>query len=332
MLYSLLKPLFFTLDPEVAHELSLNALKMIYPVLPKPTEGTATTVMGIPFKNPVGLAAGLDKNADYIDALAKLGFGFIEVGTITPKAQAGNPKPRLFRLPEHESIINRMGFNNKGIDYLLHQVNERKSDVVLGINIGKNLTTSVENALDDYVIGLQKAYVAADYITINISSPNTPGLRSLQGEESLQQLLKGIDYQRQKLADQHAKRTPIILKIAPDLSDDSLQPIADLLAQYHIDGLIATNTTLDRESVKQHPLAEQAGGLSGKAMQLKSRQFLAKLMQCVPKEIAVISAGGIDSIAEAQQRLQLGAQLIQVYSALIYKGPGLVKQLIKQLK
>lgn len=332
MIYSIIKPLLFSLDAETAHEVTLKSLSKLYPLLPKPSSGEAKTVMGIPFKNPVGLAAGLDKNADYIDALAQLGFGFIEVGTVTPKAQQGNPKPRLFRVKEHESIINRMGFNNKGVDYLLQQVSERKSDVVLGINIGKNLTTSVEHALDDYVIGLQKVYQAADYITINISSPNTPGLRSLQSEEALEHLLKGVHEQRQALADKYAKRTPIVLKIAPDLSDDALQPIADLLAHYEIDGLIATNTTLDREPIKQHPLAEQAGGLSGRAMRLKSRQFLAKLMQHIPKEIAVISAGGIDSVAEAEQRIQLGAQLIQVYSALIYKGPALVNQLVKQLK
>ncbi len=331
MLYSLLRPLFFTLDPETAHKVALDALKVFGSIMPESKYDKPVSVMGLTFKNRIGLAAGMDKNADYIDALAKLGFGSIEVGTITPKAQDGNPKPRLFRLPQHESIINRMGFNNKGIDYLLRQVKERQSDVVLGINIGKNLNTSVENALDDYLIGLKKSYQDADYITVNISSPNTPGLRSLQNEDALESLLKGIMSEAHALQDKTGKKTPIALKIAPDLTPESIKPIADLLVTYQIDGLIATNTTLDREFVKGHQHAAEAGGLSGLALKVKSRDILVQFQQHLQGEIPIISAGGIDGGEEAKKRIQLGAQLIQVYSALIYKGPALINQILKNL-
>jgi len=331
MLYSLLRPLFFKLDPETAHKLALDALKVLGPLLPTPQNNQPKTVMGLNFKNPVGLAAGMDKNADYIDALAQLGFGFIEVGTITPQAQDGNPKPRLFRLPEHESIINRMGFNNKGIEYLLSQVKERQSDVVLGINIGKNLNTSVDNALDDYLIGLNKAYSAADYIAVNISSPNTPGLRSLQNEDALEALLKGIMNEAKTLQDKSAQKTPIALKIAPDLTPESIKPIADLLVKYKVDGLIATNTTLDRSFVEGHQYAQQAGGLSGLALKLKSRDILVQFQQHLQGAVPIISAGGIDGAEEANQRFDLGADLIQVYSALIYKGPAVINTILKNL-
>lgn len=331
MLYSLLKPLFFQLDPETAHELALKALKTLSPVLPSVNHVNPKKVMGLTFKNSLGLAAGLDKNADYIDALAQLGFGFIEVGTITPKAQEGNAKPRLFRLPEHESIINRMGFNNKGVDYLLRQVKERHSEVILGINIGKNLTTSVENALDDYLICLNKVYQAADYVTVNISSPNTPGLRSLQNEDALESLLKGIMEEAKELQDKTAKKTPIALKIAPDLMPESIKPIADLLVKYKIDALIATNTTLDRDFVAGHIHETEAGGLSGLALKVKSRDILMQFQQHLQGELPIISAGGIDGPEEANKRLELGADLIQVYSALIYKGPTLINKILKNI-
>jgi len=331
MLYSLLRPLFFQFDPETAHKLALEALNILGPIFPKPNAGKPKSVMGLNFKNGVGLAAGMDKNADYIDALSHLGFGFIEVGTITPKAQEGNPKPRLFRLPQHESIINRMGFNNKGIDYLLSQVKERQSDVILGINIGKNLNTSVENALDDYLICLNKAYRAADYITVNISSPNTPGLRSLQNEEALESLLKGIMDEAKTLQDQTAQKTPIALKIAPDLTPESIKPIADLLVKYKIDALIATNTTLDRDFVKGHQFAQEAGGLSGLALKQKSREIMVQFKQHLQGELPIISAGGIDGADEANKRFDLGADLIQVYSALIFKGPSVINNILKNL-
>lgn len=331
MLYSLLKPLFFQLDPETAHDLALKALKTLSPILPSVNHVSPKKVMGLTFKNSLGLAAGLDKNADYIDALAQLGFGFIEVGTITPKAQEGNVKPRLFRLPEHESIINRMGFNNKGVDYLLKQVKERQSDVILGINIGKNLTTSVENALDDYLVCLNKVYQSADYVTVNISSPNTPGLRSLQNEDALESLLKGIMEEAKRLQDKTAKKTPIALKIAPDLMPESIKPIADLLVKYEIDALIATNTTLDRNFVAGHVHENEAGGLSGLALKVKSRDILIQFQQHLQGELSIISAGGIDGPEEANKRLELGADLIQVYSALIYKGPTLINKILKNI-
>jgi len=331
MLYSLLKPLFFKLDPETAHHLALTALKLIAPILSEPEFIQQKNVMGLNFKNPIGLAAGLDKNADYIDALAKLGFGFIEVGTVTPKAQDGNPKPRLFRLPEHESIINRMGFNNKGVDYLLRQVKERNSSTTLGINIGKNLSTSVDNALDDYLWCLNKVYEHADYVTVNISSPNTPGLRSLQNEDALEGLLKGIMNEAKTLQDKTSRKTPIALIIAPDLMPESIKPFSDLLVKYVVDALIATNTTLDRSFVKGHQYEEQAGGLSGLTLKTKSRDILTQFHNHLQDEIPIISAGGIDDPEEANKRLQLGAELIQVYSALIYKGPTLIAKLLKNL-
>lgn len=331
MLYSLLKPLFFRLDPETAHQLAMQALKTLAPILPMPKHDKPKKVMGLSFKNPIGLAAGLDKNADYIDALAKLGFAFIEVGTVTPKAQQGNAKPRLFRLPEQQSIINRMGFNNKGVDYLLSQVAERQCAAVLGINIAKNLSTPLTNALDDYLLCLNKVYRAADYITLNISSPNTPGLQTLQNTDALEGLLKGIMQEAKKLQDKIGKHTPITLKIAPDLTPESIKPIADLLVKYNIDGLIASNTTLDRSFVAGHNHEHEAGGLSGLALKLKSRDILRQFRQHLQGELAIISSGGIDGSKEANKRLQLGAELIQVYSALIYKGPTLIHKILKNM-
>jgi dihydroorotate dehydrogenase len=288
--------------------------------------------MGLDFPNPLGLAAGLDKNADFLPGLARLGFGFIEVGTVTPRAQSGNPKPRLFRLPEYDSIINRMGFNNRGVDYLLQNIQQQKKrDYVLGINIGKNLSTSVEHALDDYTNAFSRVYLDADYITINISSPNTPGLRNLQGEDALNDLLHGIDQCRKALQDEYQVNRPVALKIAPDLDTRAIQPICELLIKYNIDALIATNTTLDRDKVSNHPLAQQAGGLSGSALTEKSRQILYQFHQQLQADIPIISAGGIDSPQEAQLRLDLGAKLIQIYSALIFQGPGLVRKITNSL-
>lgn len=332
MMYQLFKPLFFALDAELAHEIALDVLSVIAPVLSTPPSRSPTTIMGLEFKNPVGLAAGMDKNADYIDALAKLGFGFIEVGTVTPQAQLGNPKPRLFRLAKHESIINRMGFNNKGIDHLIRKVKQKHSDIPVGINIGKNLNTPVNKAIDDYLIGLIQSYEVADYITLNISSPNTPGLRSLQSEDALENLLKQVQITAQKLQHKYAKKTPLALKIAPDLMPESIQPISDLLVKYQIDALIANNTTLDRRLVKGHTYEQQAGGLSGLALKYKSRDILVQFQRCLQGEIPIISVGGIDSAEEAKKRMELGAELIQVYSGLIYKGPNLVKQILNSME
>jgi len=331
-LYRLLRPLIFALDAETAHEASLDLLTSLHWLLPRRQTDNPVTVMGIEFPNPVGLAAGLDKNGEYLPGLARLGFGFIEVGTVTPRAQPGNPKPRLFRLPEYNSIINRMGFNNDGIDHLLGNIqHHRPSNSVLGINIGKNLGTAVDNALDDYRIGLVKAYPVADYITINISSPNTPGLRGLQSEDALEALLKGLQETRKALQDEHQSNRPLALKIAPDLAPEATGPICELLVKYGIDALIATNTTLDRSRVSDHPLASQTGGLSGAALTNLSRDVLARFAERLKGELPIISAGGIDSPAEARLRLDMGASLIQIYSALIFKGPSLVQDINKSL-
>lgn len=331
-LYSLIRPLVFNLDAETAHEASLELLNSLRYLIPQHRVEKPVKVMGLNFPNPLGLAAGLDKNAEYLAGLSRLGFGFIEVGTVTPRPQSGNPRPRLFRLPEHQSIINRMGFNNRGVDYLLHNVQQQTNrDYVLGINIGKNLTTSVENALDDYNDAFARVYLDADYITINISSPNTPGLRNLQSEDALNNLLYGISQRRKALQDEHQQNRPIALKIAPDLDARAIQPIAELLFKYEVDALIATNTTLERKQISNHPLATQAGGLSGSALTEKSRHILYQFHQQLGDEIPIISAGGIDSAQEAQLRLDLGAKLIQIYSALIFQGPGLVRQITNSL-
>ncbi len=332
LLYPLFRPFIFLLDAETAHDTSLELLNQFHYLIPDQQVQNPVSVMGIDFPNPVGLAAGLDKNADYLSGLGKLGFGFIEVGTVTPRAQSGNPKPRLFRVKQYRSIINRMGFNNLGVDHLLHNVEQiRQRNYVLGINIGKNLTTPVEQALSDYSVALRHVYTSADYITINISSPNTPGLRNLQGEEALEALLQGISEVRKSLQDEHQIHKPIALKIAPDLDLRAIQPIADLLIKYEIDALIATNTTLDRQAIQNHALAHEAGGLSGEALTDLSRQVLQAFSEALQKELPIISAGGIASPEEAQLRLDLGASLVQIYSALIYQGPGLIKKISKSL-
>ena len=326
MLYSLLKPLLFSVDAELAHELSLELLNDFSALLPQTRIENPVRVMGIDFPNPVGLAAGLDKNGDYLAGLSSMGFGFIEVGTVTPLAQDGNPKPRLFRLIRHRSIINRMGFNNKGVDYLLQQIPDRPRPYVLGINIGKNLATSVENALSDYQVCLQKVYPQADYISVNISSPNTPGLRKLQSEEALDDLLYGINETRKSLQDQYQFNRPIALKVAPDLDDEAIPVIAELLKKHQIDALIATNTTLDRSLVHGHRNAVEAGGLSGEALCLKSRHVLKQFHRALQNEIPIISVGGIITAGEVHLRMQLGASLVQLYTGLIYQGPNLVRE------
>ncbi len=332
MLYKLLRPLIFSLDAETAHEATLELLNQLRWLIPKPRIDRPRRVMGLDFPNPVGLAAGLDKNGDYLRGLAHLGFGFIEVGTVTPRPQPGNPRPRLFRLRSQRSIINRMGFNNAGIDHLLGNLERLpRHDYILGINIGKNLSTPVERALDDYRLALRRVYLAADYITLNISSPNTPGLRRLQDDDALKQLLSGVSEARKALQDEHQIHRPLALKVAPDLDRDQVAAIAGLLGEYGIDALIATNTTLDRSAVAGHPLAVEAGGLSGAALKEKSRDLLVQFHQQLGDEIPIISVGGIDSPEEARLRLQLGASLIQLYSGLIYEGPGLVRRILEAI-
>ncbi len=331
MLYSLVKPILFSLDPELAHDISLQTLQQLHHLLPGNRIDKPTRVMGLDFPNPVGLAAGLDKNADYLDGLGKLGFGFIEVGSVTPKAQPGNPKPRVFRLSRYQSLINRMGFNNSGVDHLLERVGDKSRDFILGINIGKNLSTPVEQALSDYCLVYEKVYGKADYITINISSPNTPGLRDLQNEATLKEFLEGISQLRTRLEDQHQFHRPLAVKLSPDLDHDSIPAIADLLRKYDVDGVIATNTTVSRDKVQGHKLSDQAGGLSGAALRDKSRQLLRDFYRELGDDIPIISVGGIDSVEEAKLRFELGAKLIQLYTGLIYRGPGLVKTIAQSL-
>jgi dihydroorotate dehydrogenase len=287
--------------------------------------------MGITFPNPVGLAAGLDKNAAVIDAMAALGFGFIEVGTVTPRPQPGNPKPRLFRLKEAQGIVNRFGFNNLGVDHLIENVKVAKYKGVLGINIGKNFDTPMENAVDDYLICMQKVYAHATYITVNISSPNTKNLRALQEKEALAHLLATLKLEQTKLASQHGKYVPITLKIAPDLEFEQINEIADLLMQHNIDGVIATNTTLDRDSVQGIEHAEEAGGLSGAPVRKKSTLVIQQLSQRLQGAVPIIGVGGILSGADAAEKIAAGANLVQVYSGLIYKGPKLVHDICKSL-
>jgi dihydroorotate dehydrogenase len=331
MLYSLVRPVLFSLDPELAHDVSLDMLQQFHRILPQRRIDKPARVMGLDFPNPVGLAAGLDKNADYLDGLGKLGFGFIEVGSVTPKPQPGNPQPRIFRLRRKQSLINRMGFNNDGVDRLLQNVGERKRDFVIGINIGKNLSTPVEQALSDYCTGFERVYRQADYIAINISSPNTPGLRDLQNEEALEALLSAVSQLRLRLEDQQQFRRPLALKLSPDLGADAIPAIAAILRKYSVDGLILTNTTISRDGVQDQPFADESGGLSGLALRDKSRRMLGNFYAELGDDIPIISVGGIDSAEEARLRFELGAKLVQLYTGLIYRGPGLVGEIARSL-
>lgn len=330
--YALIRPLLFALNAESAHELTLQALS-VTSALGLGTSPTCNTnpvsVMGLTFPNRVGLAAGLDKNGVAVDGLAGLGFGFIEVGTVTPRPQPGNPKPRLFRLPEQEAIINRMGFNNEGIDALLRRLPEHRYRGILGINIGKNFDTPIEKAADDYLIGLEKAYPAAAYITVNISSPNTKNLRQLQGSSELDALLGVLKERQTILAQRHGKYVPLALKIAPDLDTDQITNIADALRRHRIDGVIATNTTLGREGIETSPLAKEAGGLSGAPLFAKSTAVIRELAKALAGELPIIAAGGITNGERAKAKIDAGAALVQIYSGLIYRGPRLVGECIK---
>jgi dihydroorotate dehydrogenase len=330
--YFLIRPLLFALDAERAHELTLRLLAVgdslgfspSSPVSSAPVE-----VMGLHFPNRVGLAAGLDKNGSAVDGLGHLGFGFLEVGTVTPRPQPGNPKPRLFRLPEHQAIINRMGFNNGGVDALLERVAKVRYRGILGINIGKNFDTPIEQAVDDYLVCLDKAYGQASYITVNISSPNTKNLRQLQGVSELDALLAALKSRQTALADQHGKYVPLALKIAPDLEPGQVINIADALRRHRIDAVIATNTTLGRAGVESSPLAAEAGGLSGSPLFEKSTAVIRDLAHALAGELPIIAAGGITSGARARAKIEAGAALVQIYSGLIYRGPQLVAECIE---
>ncbi|WP_305909171.1 quinone-dependent dihydroorotate dehydrogenase [Methylomarinum sp. Ch1-1] len=335
-LYPLLRPALFSLDPETAHHVTLTLLQLAHQtglsaLSRAKSSDKPVSVMGLTFNNPVGLAAGLDKNGDYIDALADLGFGFIEIGTVTPRPQPGNPKPRLFRLPEHQAIINRMGFNNLGIDHLLEQVQRCRYRGVLGINIGKNFDTPIENAADDYLIGLRKSYPLAGYITVNISSPNTQNLRQLQQGDEIRRLLSALKEEHQKLQGQYDKHVPLVVKIAPDLSDEEISHIAGLLKEFAIDGVIATNTTIARDKIQGHRHAEEAGGLSGAPVKESSTRVVKALAGELNGQLPIIAAGGILSAADAQEKLDAGASLVQIYSGLIYKGPQLLEDILQNL-
>jgi dihydroorotate dehydrogenase len=330
-MYSLLRPLLFKLNPETAHHLTLDALKVAHkfgllPLIRKRIADNPRTVMGLNFPNPVGLAAGLDKNGAYIDALGALGFGFIEIGTVTPRPQPGNPQPRLFRLPEAEAIINRMGFNNHGVDALLENVKHSRYKGILGINIGKNFDTPIERAADDYLIGLRKVYAHASYIAINISSPNTKNLRQLQGGDELDALLAQLKAEQEKLAQHHGKYVPLALKIAPDLDSDQIQQIATLLMRHRIDSVIATNTTLSRAGVEHLPQHVEAGGLSGAPVREKSTAVIQQLAAALQGELPIVGVGGILNGQHAVEKINAGAALVQIYSGLIYRGTDLLAE------
>ncbi len=335
-MYSLLRPLLFQLDAETAHHLTLTGLNLVHKlglsnVIVQPVTGKSIETMGLRFPNGVGLAAGLDKNGAYIDALAVLGFGFIEIGTVTPRPQAGNPKPRLFRLPRAQAIINRMGFNNDGVEQLVRNVQAAEFKGVLGINIGKNFDTPIARAADDYLHCLATVYPHASYVTVNISSPNTKNLRDLQAGEALADLLDKLKTEQTRLAQLHGRYVPLTLKIAPDLSDEALTEIASLLRRYRIDGVIATNTTLARKGIEHLPHADETGGLSGAPLTEASTQVVKKLVQALAGEIPVIGAGGIVNGADATAKIEAGARLVQLYSGLIYRGPQLVRECVLAL-
>lgn len=329
MNYSLLRKILFYLDPETAHFITLQGLKLahrfgltpFFPiVLAAPCE-----VMGLHFPNPIGLAAGLDKNGDYIDALATLGFGFIEIGTVTPKPQLGNPRPRLFRLVAQEALINRLGFNNKGVDYVVERLKQKKFKGMVGVNIGKNRDTPIENAAVDYLSAFQRIAPYASYVTINISSPNTPGLRQLQYRNLLQDLL----HQLKKQQALEKKYVPLVVKISPDLTQTELTELAAILLNEKMDGVIATNTTLSRTGVENSPYATEAGGLSGKPLHSLATNTVKNLQALLQNKVPIIACGGITSTAIAEEKIAAGAKLLQIYTGLIYYGPGLVRNLVE---
>ena len=336
MLYEFARPLLFALDAETAHDLTLASLRTAHalhlPVTCSAPAARPVRLMGLEFPNRIGLAAGLDKNGECIEGLAALGFGHIEVGTVTPRPQAGNPKPRLFRLPLRQAIINRMGFNNHGVDALVANVERSAYKGILGINIGKNFDTPIERAVDDYLACLRKVYVHASYVTVNISSPNTKNLRQLQGESELDGLLGPLKREQASLAQRHGRYVPLALKIAPDLDEAQILAIADALRRHRIDAAIATNTTVSREGVEHLAHADEAGGLSGAPVFEKATNVLGALSRHLGNEVPLIGVGGVMSGRAARAKLEAGAQLVQLYTGLIYRGPALVKEAIEATK
>jgi dihydroorotate dehydrogenase len=335
MFYRLAQKVLFLADPEIAHELSLEGLRLGHHLgatrfLCK-AANQPVQCMGLDFPNPVGVAPGLDKNGDYFEALGDLGFGFVEIGTTTPRPQPGNPKPRIFRLTEAQAMINRLGFNNKGVDHLVDRVKKHRFKGVLGINIGKNFDTPIEDAVDDYLHCLEKVYPYADYVTANISSPNTKNLRELQSEDLLDRLLGRLSRRRAELAEQHGRCIPLAIKVAPDLEDEAIPVIADVVTRHRMDAVIATNTTISREGVEGLKHADEAGGLSGAPLKRRADQVLAALRKALPEEIALIGVGGITSGQDAVDKLDLGASLVQFYTGMVYRGPELVTECLQAI-
>lgn len=336
-MYSLARPLLFALDPERAHELGLKAIETAYrtglnPLLGLKPDALPVEVAGLRFENPVGLAAGLDKNAAHVDALASLGFGFLEVGTVTPKPQAGNPKPRMFRLPEHQAVINRLGFNNAGLEVFCRNLERRRWRGVLGVNLGKNKDTPNEQAIDDYRRGLEQTWAQASYLTINISSPNTEGLRALQAAEPLKRLLGDLREAADRAAVRHRVQRPLFVKIAPDLGEAELDAIALAVSASGFNGVICTNTTLDRDAVSAHRHGAETGGLSGAPVYAKSTAVLRGMRQRLSDGIALIGVGGICSGADAAGKIEAGADLVQFYTGFIYRGPALITESVEAIR
>ena len=339
-LYPLARTFLFNLDPETAHDLTLNQLAQTQNTFldrayRQPWIADPVQLAGLTFPNRVGMAAGLDKNARCIDGLGAMGFGFVEVGTVTPLPQPGNEKPRMFRLPEAKALINRLGFNNQGLEAFVANVKKskfRSQGRLLGLNIGKNASTPIERATDDYLIGLSGVYEHADYVAVNISSPNTKNLRSLQTDEALDQLLSALNERKMALADTHQKRVPVFLKIAPDLDDAQVAVIAQSLVKHQMDGVIATNTTLSRDAVKGMPHCDEAGGLSGSPVLAGSNRVIRLLRQHLGTQFPIIGVGGILSGYDAVSKIEAGADVVQIYTGLIYKGPALVHEVAKALK
>ncbi len=334
-LYRFARPWLFAMDAEQAHEQVLGSIDFaaragLLNLLAAPRHEDPYEILGLTFPNRVGLAAGLDKNAAHIDALGRLGFGFIEVGTVTPLAQPGNPKPRMFRLPEYHALINRLGFNNQGVEAFLHNVKQsnwiKEKRGLIGLNIGKNAATPIEHATRDYMICLEKVYPFADYITVNISSPNTKNLRQLQGEAELHSLLGELKTRQMQLASEQDRKVPMLVKIAPDLDNEQIEVIASALCKHQIDGVIATNTTVSREAVKEHPYAQEAGGLSGAPVLETSNQVIRQLRAALPSGYPIIGVGGILTGQDARSKIEAGANLVQLYTGLIYRGPRLVRE------
>jgi len=341
VLYNFARSVLFSLDPEVAHDLTLTQLQRAYALgltrfVCRSTAPLPVTVMGLAFPNPVGLAAGMDKNGDHIDALGSFGFGFIEAGTVTPRPQPGNPKPRIFRLIPAQGVINRMGFNNDGVDAFVENVKRQKTyrrrGGILGLNIGKNADTPIERALDDYVLGLRKVYEHADYVAVNISSPNTKDLRALQGTKELPALLGGLRDERKRLEDRHAKRVPLAVKIAPDLEDAAVPLVADTLLAHGVDAVIATNTTLVRDRVIGLQHAEETGGLSGRPLTERATVVIDILARHLKGALPIIGVGGIMKGEDAAEKIQAGASLVQVYTGFIYSGPDIVAECVEAIR